>query len=323
GQVGVAYDVGRGRVPASVGPVLHRLFQSAAAAGGRVRAGTRIAHGSASIPSAAVDLARKVFGALAGRSVLVVGTGEIGALTARCLQAEGVGRIVVASRDLDRAARFARRIGGEPIVREDAWARVDEVDLVVTASRADGAFVAPSRLAERDGRRDLVVLDIALPRNVDPGVGDLPGVFLYNIDDLQRVVDAAEQSRTGEMEKAEAIVARHAARFWDWYRVRGAVPAIRRLREGVAALGRGALDDRLAEVGGEEDAEALRLATRAALNKILHVPTQALRVIARDEVASEHLEAVLGLLDRPAEASGGGSSEASWRRVANEGREGG
>lgn len=313
GQVGDAYDAGRDRVPDAVGPVLHRLFQSAVAAGGRVRTETRIAHGNTSIPSAAVSLARKVFGSLRGRAVLVVGTGEMGALTVRCLRSEGVGRVLVASRDPGRARRLGRRVGGEALADGDAWRRLGEVDLVVTAATAERPIVGPEWFEGLGGRTDLVVLDIAVPRNVDAAVGDLPGVFLYNIDDLQRVVDAAEEARVGESAKAEAIVDRHAARFWDWYRVRTAVPAIRRLREGATEIAERELERRLAErppAGGGTSPEELRLATRSALNKILHVPTEALRRVARRPNAASHLESILRLLERV---------EDPPRRRANEG----
>lgn len=299
GQVGEAYDAGRDRLPDSVGPVLHRLFQSALAAGGRVRTDTRIAQGSTSIPSAAVKLARKVFGSLEERTVLVVGTGEMGALTVRCLRAEGVARVLVASRDARSADRLASLVGGEPVSRELAWSRISEVDLMVTATDAQAAFVTRERLAVAGrGPGKLVVLDIALPRNVHPEAGELPGVFLYNIDDLQRVVDSAQDARSDEVVGAEAIVLDHVDRFWEWYRGRAAAPLIRALRRRARAICAREVEAVLARSGhSEEEASAVRMATRAALNKILHGPTEAARRIASEPGGVRQLERLRALVD--------------------------
>ncbi len=306
GQVGQAYGAGRDRLPDSVGPVLHRLFQSALAAGGRVRADTRIARGSTSIPSAAVKLARKVFGSLEDRTVLVVGTGKMGALTVRCLRSEGVGHVLVASRDARSAGRLASLVGGEPLSRERAWARLSEVDLMVTATDAQSAFVTRERLAVGGrGPEKLVVLDIALPRNVHPEAGELPGVFLYNIDDLQRVVDSAQDARADEVAAAQAIVLDHADRFWEWYRGRAAAPLIRALRRRARAICAREVEAVLARSGhSEEEASAVRMATRAALNKILHGPTEAVRRIASQPDGVRQLERLRALVDGDGRGSG-------------------
>lgn len=291
GQVSDAYHEAEGR---TLGPSLHRLFQSALAAGGRVRASTAISRGAASIPSAAVGLARKVFGSLEGRAVLVIGTGEMGRLTVRCLRSEGVDRVLVASRSLARAERVGRDLDGIPMTRDAVRDRLGDVDLVVTATDAEAAFVTPAFLAEvHDESRPTVILDISLPRNVHPAAADLPGIFLYNIDDLQRVVDRTHRAREVEFEGAERIVDHHARKFWVWYRARAAAPAIRSLRGTAQARVEEALEGTRAP--GPRDAdreEEWRLATRAALNKILHGPTQAIRRLAEGDDAASALEAL-------------------------------
>lgn len=312
GQVGDAYRLGR-RLSEGVGPVLHRLFQSALSAGGRVRTETRIAEGAASVPSAAVDLSRKVLGSLGGRRVMVVGTGEMGRLTLTCLMDEGLKHVLVASRSLERARRLAARSEVEAIPHELFWERLPEVDLLVTSTSADRPFITADRIRRaRPADRPLVILDIAVPRNVEAAAGDLQGVFLYNIDDLQRVVEAAQEARQEELPIAEAIVREEAERFWSWYRARRAAPVIRRMRERAERIRRQEIEAALDTLGvlSEEERERIHMASRAALNKILHVPTAALRQMAQE---GEGLEAVRRLFevdreDDDVDGRGGGAN---------------
>jgi len=310
GQVGTAYRRGDA---GGLGPNLHRLFQSALAAGARVRTTTSIARGTTSIPSAAVSLARKVFGSLEDRKVLVLGTGEVGRLTVRCLRDEGVRRVYVASRNPARAERVSRAVDGIALERSEALERLAEVDLLITCTDSDAAFVTPDHARGRPvGRSPLVILDIALPRNVDPGAAELPGVFLYNIDDLQRVVDQAREARAVEQERAEAIVARHAARYWDWYRSRAAAPAIRRLREAAQEIVSDALErGRPPGPLDADEEERLRLAIRSALNKVLHGPTQAIRRVAERSDGEACLKDLEPLLNRRVADSGRGIADGS------------
>ena len=305
GQVARAYRRARRE---NLGPTLHRLFQSALAAGGRVRATTSISRGAASIPAAAVELARKVYGSLAGRSVLVVGTGEMGQLTVQCLRREGVERVWVASRHRGRAERVGRDLAAIPLDRDSLWSLLNHVDLVITATDAEAAFVSAERLAEtHDESSQLVVLDIAVPRNVEETVSALPGVFLYNIDDLQRVIDQTLSARRVENEGAEAIVDYHASRYWVWHRSRVAAPLIRRLREDAHAIVAAELEARWPRGPRDLDRiEAGSLASRTLLNKILHGPTQALRRLAErsgDEREFEELAARLARPERTWESS--------------------
>lgn len=301
GQVRDAYEAGRRLVPGSLGPVLHRLFQTALAAGGRVRAGTGISEGSASIPSAAVELARKVFGSLEGRTAMVLGAGKMGELTLRCLREAGMQEVLVASRSYRRASAAGQRAGGEAVAYQEFWKHLAETDLLVTSVTAPHPVVSTERLRSlRSGGSPLVVLDIAVPRNVEPDAGDLPGVFLYNIDDLQRVVESAEEARAGELPAAESILREDAERFWGWYRTRRAVPLIREMRERAEGIRRRELDAVLDRIGSltDEERERIHMASRAALNKILHAPTSALGRLAREEGGEDLLRAARRLFDR-------------------------
>ena len=292
GQVRSAYREGR---PAT-GPVLHRLFQSALGVGGRVRSGTAIGDGATSIPGAAVDLARKVFGALGDRSVLVLGTGEMGRLTVRCLKREGVRRLFIASRNPARAERVGRPLGALPLSRTAALESLHRMDLMVTCTESEAAFVGAAETGHRRGRgaggRPLLVLDIAVPRNVDPRAGAVDGVFLYNIDDLRRVVDRARAAREFERERAEAIIERHVGKYWAWHRRRRADPAVRALRRTARRLVADGLRSRPAAPRDMDAEEALRLASHAALNRVLHAPTRAIRWLAERPDAGDRLRAL-------------------------------
>lgn len=291
GQVGGAYESVRDR--ASVGPVLHRLFQSALATGGRVRAETGVSRGSASIPSAALNLARKVFGSLEGRQAIVLGTGEMGELTARVLADEGVVNVMVASRDSARAAELAARVGGVPLSHSGVLERLRSADVVVASTSTGELLLTAEQLdAARPENRPLVILDIGLPRNVAPDAAGISGVFLYNIDDLQRVVETAEDARVGEIAAADEIVHVHAARFWRWHCGRRAAVVIRLLREKAERVRDAALTAVFAEDPSldDDERERLQVASRAALNKILHVPTEALHAIALTRDGERGLE---------------------------------
>ena len=293
GQVGDAYELGLS-LPESVGPVLHRLFQSAQAVGGAVRSETSLGRGAASIPSAAVRLAAKVFGSLEGRSAMVIGAGEMGITTLRCLLSEGISDVLVANRTLDRARETVAQIGGRAISLEDVWEEISDVDILVTSTSAAEPVVARDRLESSRGQvgSPLVVLDIALPRDVEPGVGGLPGIFLYNIDDLHKVVGATEEARRAEAAPAETLVADHATRFWRWYRSREVGPLIKGLRAHGEAVRLAELERLLLGLDGlsESDRDRIEAATRRLLNKLLHPSTVALRQAAADPNAIDFLD---------------------------------
>lgn len=308
GQVSGAYEAARDEEAECVGPVLHRLFQTALAAGGEVRARTRIAEGAASVPSAAVQLASKVFGSLEGLRAAVVGAGEMGRDTLTAFLDRGVREALVASRTVDRAEVTASRTGARAVPYEEVWERLSEVDLLVTSTSAPHPVVTVDRMRHLRPDRDepLVVIDIAVPRDVEPGVGDLPGVFLYNIDDLQRVVRATEEARNAERGEAERLLEETAAEFWSWYQAREAVPMIRAIRSRAERIRARELEAALDAVDGldREDRERIHRASRLALKKVLHAPTVGLRELAAEGESEALLETARRLFDLPPEEPG-------------------
>ncbi len=283
-------------------PVLNRLFQSALRAGGRVRAETALGAGAASVPSASVDLAHKIFGDLSGRKALVLGSGEMAELAMGLLVSEGVRTLMVAHRNAERAAQIAEQLGGRAVQYGEAWPMFAEVDIVMCSTAAPHAIVTPQQVGEAVARRagrPLCILDIAVPRDVDPEVGRLDNVFLYDIDDLQGVVAANIGNRRREMPAAERIVQQELRHFWEWYAGRGAVDAIRGLRDHVEGLRAAEWERarRRLQHLDPADRERIEYLTKALMNKFLHAPTLTLRAAAGNGSDRELADAVRRLFD--------------------------
>ncbi|PYP18179.1 MAG: glutamyl-tRNA reductase [Gemmatimonadetes bacterium] len=282
GQVREAWETSRSQA----GPVLHRLFQSALLVGARVRSETALAAGAASAPSAAVALAGKIFSRLAGRVALVLGAGDMAELAASCLVSEGVRVTLVANRTYERARAVAEELGARALTLDEAWEHFASADIVLTSTAAPHAVVTWERVAPaiaRRGGRPLCILDLAVPRDVEPAVGQLENVFLYDIDDLQAVAAHSAADRHQEVPAAERIVTDEVDRFWAWYGGLAAVPVLKEFR--------GRLDDmraaeleralkRLAHLSPEDRAQVEQF-SHALLNKFLHHPTIALKQAAQ------------------------------------------
>jgi glutamyl-tRNA reductase len=278
GQVRHAWELARW----SAGPVLNRLFQMALRVGGRVRAETALGSGAASVPSASVELARKIYGNLVGRRALVIGSGEMAELAMTCLSQEGVRAVMVAHRDITRAAEIAQRFGGHAIGYDAAWEYFGTVDIVLCSTAAPHPVVLPDRVRSyvtRRAGRPLCILDIAVPRDVDPEVAALDNVFLYDIDDLEGVVAASIGNRKREVPQAEAIVAKEVGFFWEWYRGRGIVDVIRALRTYAEEIRDAELARAMKKLGhlSDDDRERVEYLARSLTNKFLHQPTVRLR----------------------------------------------
>ena len=220
GQVKQAYLVALGA--GSTGRTLNKLFQRAFQVAKQVRSKTQIGRGSVSVASAAADLAEKIFGDLGGCQTLILGAGETGATAARSLLSRGVkpARLLVANRTPERAEALAAELGGStaPFARWDAEAR--DIDILVTSTSAPGLVVTKPQLAAfmRDrADRPLFVIDLAVPRDVEPGANDLEGVYLYDIDSLREIADQAMASRRSEVAACERIIGGHVEEFAAWH----------------------------------------------------------------------------------------------------------
>ena len=261
------------------GAILTRLFNTALHVGKRARTETGIGAGTVSVAYAAVEMALKVFDGLDKHTVAVVGAGETGAQVAEHLAANRPKRLLVLNRTLERAESLAGELGGEARPMEELEAVVHEADVVVTATGAREPILWRAQVegAARKRRRPLVLVDIGNPRNIDPGVGDLDNVFLYDIDALEEIADQNRVRRAREIPRVEAIVDEEVDAFFDWYDALHVVPVLRALRDRFHEVG-------LAEVDRQkglsrEEREALRQYTRGLINKLLHEPTTRIKGI--------------------------------------------
>src|SRR5688572_4603996 len=229
GQVRDTWEASR----VHTGAALNRLFQSALSVASRVRTETAVGRGAASVSSAAVQLAKQIFGSLRGRRVMVLGAGEMAELALQCLMAEGVRAAIVANRTYERAAELARLHGATALHYDACWAELADVDVVITSTAAPHPVVRPEHIAPTlgaRGDRPLCILDIALPRDVEPAVRKLRNVFLYDLDDLRAVVAATLDRRQDELPSAESLLSEEVERYWTWLAGLASVPVLTTLR---------------------------------------------------------------------------------------------
>jgi len=287
GQVKDAFEVAQ-RVGAAGGE-LTRVCSAAFAAAKRVRSETDIGRAPVSMASAAVELAEKVFGGLTGKSVLMVGAGEIAELTVKHLHSAGAKEIIIANRTLQRAEALATDLGAQAKPFEALPTLLVNADVVITSTAAPTPLfttesVAPALKLRRF--RPLFMLDIAVPRDIAPEVNQLNGVYAYDIDDIQKVVADNSAARGAEADKAEALIAEEIAKFVRTRSVRDGVPVLALLRARADQIARTELEKTLSHMGeglSERQRRSIEAMAMAIINKLLHQPTAKLREASLDE----------------------------------------
>jgi glutamyl-tRNA reductase len=286
----------------STGPVSNRLFHVALEAGKRVRHETAIGAGGGSVASVAAEVASERLGGIVDASVLVVGAGRVAELVVANLTARGAGNLSVANRDPDRAAALAARFGGTAIPWDDLARAADEADVVVSSTAAPGHVITAAGLTP--GRRRLLI-DLAVPRDVDPAAAELEGTTVVDLDGLEAAVRRTLELRLGESGRARAIVAEQAAEFRDWMAALRVVPAITSLRdhaERIRAEELRRMEQRW-ETLSPADRERLDAMTRTMLNKLLHEPTVRLKQLAAADRSGPYADAVTELFGLTAPAA--------------------
>lgn len=295
GQVRTAWE--RAVEEGTVGPVLNQLFRRAIETGKRVRSETRITSGPSSVSTVAVNVACQAFQDLPRRRVLVIGAGKMAEGTMVSLVDQGVGDVVVVNRTVSTARQLAARVGGRGVGFDRLGEELERADIVISSTNAPHAVLDRPRLEAvlaRRGPRPMVIIDISVPRDVDPAIAELPGVVLHDIDDLERVVEANMNGRRIEAMKGEHMVRAAVDAFADWRSGLAAAPAIRSLRDRAEEIRQG----ELARVEGawdtlsDADRERLEALTKAIVNKLLHEPTVRARAAARESEGLRHLESL-------------------------------
>lgn len=314
GQVRTSYE--QAQVAGSAGPVLHRLFRHALTAGKRVRTETPLGLGAASISQAGVELARQRLGELKGRSVLLVGGGEVSELAAQNLLANGADRLMIVNRTTARARELAERYGATAYGLEELPATLACADIVISSTAAPvpiiyrehvcDALTAKAQSHLRSGTApEMLLIDLAVPRDIHHEVASVPGAYVYTVDDLQDVVRATLGQRAQAVKQAELITIEEVTAFQAWIRTQEAVPALTMLREHAEALRNAELERalrRLADLSPEQRTVIEGL-TRSIVNKLLHTPTRRLRDAAAEGDGLRYAAMVRDLFNLESSAS--------------------
>ncbi|UUY04539.1 glutamyl-tRNA reductase [Svornostia abyssi] len=276
GQVKRAYETAL--AAGTAGPLTNRLFTAALQTGKRVRTETKITEGHASVSSVAVSLAEDTLGELTDRHVVIIGAGETSELTARALHERGVTTMFVANRRADRARSLADRFGGDVIAFDKLPTQLEHADIVVAQTASPHPIIDQEELElvmkARDGR-PLLLIDIAVPRDVDPACADIPGVTLFDVDDLQGVVRRTTNVRGMEARRAEEIVEEEIERFAEWLGSRAVLPTIAALRQHGTDIVEQVLGENEGrwESASPADLARVEAIARAVMNRLLHEPT--------------------------------------------------
>lgn len=286
----------------SSGIILNRFLHKAFSVAKRVRTETRIASSAVSVSFAAVELARKIFGNLTDKTVLLIGAGEMCELAARHFLTNGAKGVMVTNRTFERAQKLADEFGGEAIPFDELFLHLHKADIVLTSTGAPHAIITPPDLEEvikRRRMRPMFLIDIAVPRDIDPAVNEMDAVYLYDMDDLQQVVAANLEGRKQEADKAEAIIAEEIIQFYKWVATLEVTPTIVALRNRFEELRKAELERTLA---GWKDAppdaeKRLEALTNAFMNKLLHQPTSVLKKAGQGNRTDLYLDALRALFD--------------------------
>ena len=322
GQVKRAYELAL--VEGGTGPILNRLFRGALAAGGRARNETGVSEKGLSISSVAVELAQRTLGDLGERSVLVIGAGETAELVARALVARGVATVFVANRRYDRAIGLAQRFGGNAVRFEELPEQLKVADIVVSATNSPHHIVERDDItqvmANREGR-PLLLVDIAVPRDIEPACREIAGVSLHDIDDVQQIVERNASGREAEAKRAEQIIEVELDRFERWLASLEVVPTIVAMRERGEEIVRRVLAENEPRWERLSEADRERLATmaRAIASRLLHEPTLRMKRAAGSDEAYLYVSALRELFGLDAETEPddqAGASVTELRRKA-------
>ncbi|MDH4100345.1 MAG: glutamyl-tRNA reductase [Nitrospirota bacterium] len=295
GQLKEAYDFGLQHK--TTGLILNRLMKKAIMVAKRVRTETKISQSAVSISYAAVELARKIFGNLEQKTVMLLGAGEMAELAARHLMNNGIHHVIVATRTYENAVKLAEEFKGEAVRWDDFPRAMVNADILIASTGAPHYIVKNDEMKhviKERKYRPIFCIDISVPRNIDPAINEIDNVYLYDIDDLQSVVEANIKERHKEAEEAENIIAGEVNTFLEWGSSLEMVPTIVALREKIDGIRRTELEKALPRLDGldEKQIKAVESLTNGIINKVLHDPMTTLKKEANGENAAMYVEAV-------------------------------
>ena len=295
GQVKEAYRLATEHKSAAL--ILNKLLHHTFRVAKRVRTETGIAENAVSVSFAAVELAKKIFGDLAGKTILLIGAGEMTELAARHLVNQKIGKIIVANRTVERAVKLAEEFHGSPIGFDRIGEALGEADIVISSTGSPSYLITREMIAaalHRRRNRLMFMIDVAVPRDIEPAVGEVDNVYLYNIDDLQNVVDGNLRARLAEAQKADEILDEEVVQFSNWFNALEIVPTIVSLRKKIEGIVTGELEKSQSWLKdlAPEGQENVRILTEAILNKVLHDPITCLKEESNGDGATAYVDAV-------------------------------
>lgn len=278
----------------TVGTILTKLFHTAFRSGKRTRAETEISEGAVSVSYAAVELASKIFNDLAQRKALLIGAGDTGKLAAKHLIGKNIGKLLLANRTRERAEEIAAALGGTVVDFRNIATIVEEVDIIMTSVNAAGYILSESDLQtimKHRANNPLFIIDLGVPRNVDPAANTIDNVFLYDIDALSRIVDKNLEKRRSEIPKVQDIVYQEVVKFYQWFNSLQVTPTIQELREQFESIRREEVEKAIHRFSPEQN-ESVEILTKRIMNKILHTPMVNLKNGTNGEAAEETLNKI-------------------------------
>ena len=286
----------------TAGVIMNKLFHKAFSVAKRIRTETKIGSSAVSISYAAVELAKKIFGTLEGKSAMLIGAGEMAELAARYLLSNGVQEILIANRTYEKAIEVAKNFNGTPIMFREFTHYLKKVDIIVTSTAAPRFIIHPEQIEEvikERKNRPMFFIDISVPRNIDPLINNIDNIYLYNVDDLQGVVEANLKERVKEAKEAEAIIHEELGNFHKWVKSLDVVPTIVALKKKLEDIRKGEVEKALSGVNGlrEQDIQAIDAMTKAIVNKIVHDPVTHLKKEANKVEGDFYIEATRRLFD--------------------------
>jgi len=298
--------------------LLNRLLHHAFRVAKRVRTETGIAGNAVSVSYAAVELAKKIFGDIEGRSAMIIGAGEMAELAVKHLVSSGVREVFVVNRTFEKAVALAQEFGGSAVKYEDLFDQLVLSDIVISSTGAPHFIIKGEDIRKvmvRRRHRPMFFIDIAVPRDIEPSVNDIDNAYLYNVDDLQTVVDGNIKERRKEADKAEKIVEEEVGTFEKWIASLQVVPTIVQLRQSVDSMRAAELEKSLGRLShlADKDREQVALLTQSIVNKILHSPLTVLKESSQTPEAGVYLEVtrkLFNLADPPAGKGGNDGRDA-------------
>lgn len=279
----------------ATGTLFNMLFKQAVTLAKRAHSETTIGETAVSVSYAAVELGKRIFGGFGGKTAMIIGAGKMSELTAKHLYASGIDQVLVVNRTFERAAQLADKLGGVPMTFDDARGRIHEADVVISSTGAREYVITREEVEhamDRRRSRPLFMIDIAVPRDLDPAIADVPNVFLYDIDDLEGIVESNLEQRRKIAVQIEAMIEEEMEAFRSWYKTLGVVPLIRALQSKAESIHAETMESLTNKLPGlsEHEMKVIRKLTKSIVNQMMHDPILRIKEMAGEKRADEAMD---------------------------------